>query len=139
MTEFQRAASKQGRQFADQCDSLLVRKGFVLRDKVLLERIGVEIDREAVSPSGRIVWFEYKGSVAGSRPGLRRTDTIKKAIANGALLKILDNHPPYLILTSHLPETGAGYAMLDVARALGYFHDVICIYDTSQTPRLDQL
>lgn len=139
MTEFQGAASEQGRQFADQCDSLLVRKGFVLREKVRLDGIGVEIDREALSPSGRIVWFEYKGSVAGSRPGLRRTDTLKKAIANGALLKSLDDHPPYLILTSHLPETGAGFAMLDAARALDYFHDVICIYDTSQTPRLDQL
>ena len=139
MTGFQGAASKQGRHFAEQCDSLLIRKGFVLHDKVQLDGIGVEIDREAVSASGRVVWFEYKGSVAGHRPGLKRTDTLKKAIANGALLKRLQDHPPYLILTSHLPETGAGFAMLDAARALDYFDDVICIYDTSQTPRLDQL
>jgi hypothetical protein len=139
VTDFQGAASEQGRQFAEQCDSLLDRKGFVLGGKVKLDDVGVEIDREAESPSGHTVWFEYKGSVAGRRPGLRRTDTLKKAIANGALLRSLDDHPPYVILTSHLPETGAGLAMLDVARTLDYFADVICIYDPVQTPRLDAL
>ena len=41
--------------------------------------------RILASPGGQVVWFEYKGSVQGTRPGLLRTDTLKKAIANGAL------------------------------------------------------
>jgi hypothetical protein len=106
---------------------------------VKLDYVGVEIDREAISPSGRVVWFEYKGSVAGVRPGLRRTDTIKKAIANGALLKVLEDHPPYVVLTSHMPEGGAGLSMLRAAQNLGYFDDVICIYDPAQTPRIGRL
>ena len=89
MSLFQSAASLQGRQFADQCDLLLRNSGYEVGSRVLVTTIGIEIDREAVSPTGRIIWFEYKGSVQGSRPGLLRTDTLKKAIANGALLKAM--------------------------------------------------
>ena len=81
MSLFQSSASLQGRQFADQCDLLLRNSGYEVGARVLVGAVGIEIDREAVSPSGRIVWFEYKGSVQGSRPGLLRTDTLKKAIA----------------------------------------------------------
>src|SRR6266568_6336792 len=108
MTDFQAAASEQGRQFSEQCDSLLTRSGFELRGRVALHEVGVEVDREAVSPGGRSVWFEYKGSIQGARPGLIRTDTLKKAIANGALLGAVEDHPPYVILTSHLPASGSG-------------------------------
>src|SRR5579864_7057400 len=120
---FQSAASLQGRQFADQCELLLRTSGYDVRDRVLVGAVGIEIDREAVSPSGRTVWFEYKGSVQGSRPGLLRTDTLKKAIANGALLRALEDRPPFVVLTSHLPEAGAGLAMLERARELGYLDD----------------
>jgi len=139
VTSFQSAAGEQGRQFAQQCDLLLQQTGFDLRRPVLLRDVGVEIDREAVSPSGRTVWFEYKGSVQGVRPGLMRTDTLKKAIANGALLQAMDEHPPYVVLTSHLPAAGAALAMLSVAQKLAYFDDVICIYDPAQAARLRQL
>ena len=119
MNLFQSAASLQGRQFADQCDLLLRNSGYEVGSRVLVTAIGIEIDREAVSPAGRIIWFEYKGSVQGSRPGLLRTDTLKKAIANGALLKAREDRPPFVVLTSHLPEAGAGLAMLETAVALG--------------------
>ena len=136
---FQSSASLQGRQFADQCDLLLRTSGYEVGDRVLVTAVGIEIDREAVSPSGRIVWFEYKGSVQGSRPGLLRTDTLKKAIANGALLKAMADRPPFVVLTSHLPEAGAGLAMLETAVALGYLDDVICVYRPADTVRLRKL
>ena len=136
MTSFQAYGTQQGRQFAEQCDGLLVSRGFALDGALLLPEVGVEIDRVAVAPSGRSVWFEYKGSVQGARPGLMRTDTLKKAIANGALLQRLVEHPPYIVLTSHLPNSGAGLAMLETALELQYFDDVICVYDPTQTGRL---
>ena len=92
-----------------------------------------------MSARGRTIWFEYKGSVQGSRPGLMRTDTLKKAIANGALLRALEDRPPFVVLTSHLPEAGAGLAMLEQARQLGYLDDVICVYRPSDTGRLRML
>lgn len=138
-TSFQAYGNQQGRQFAQQCDAFLANRGFALRDKLLIREIGVEIDRVALAPSGRPVWFEYKGSIQGARPGLIRTDTLKKAVANGALLRHLAEHPPYVVLTSHRPARGSALAMLDVALALGYFADVICVYDPAQTARLDRL
>jgi len=133
---FQSDASRQGRQFAQQCDGLLESNRYVLEPGLRISDIGVEVDRVAVSPSGTRVWFEYKGSVQGRRPGLLRTDTLKKAVANGALLGALAEHPPFVVLTSHLPVQGSGLGMLKTALRLGYFTDVICIYDPAQTHRL---
>src|SRR5436190_2893552 len=139
VSDFQGAAGRQGRQFAEQCDELLRNYRFELAGRVLLRDVGVEIDRVATSPSGQLVWFEYKGSVQGSRPGLLRTDTLKKAIANGALLKAMADRPPFVVLTSHLPEAGAGLAMLETAVALGYLDDVICVYRPADAVRLRKL
>ena len=138
-SEFQSSSSRQGRRFAEQCDELLASYGFELRNRIVLPEIGVEIDQHAVSPLGNEVWFEYKGSIQGTRPGLKRTDTVKKAVANGALLGGLEVHPPYVVLASHLPDSGAGLAMLKVARDLGYISDVICVYDPAQVNRLRNL
>jgi hypothetical protein len=136
---FQSAASMQGRQFAEQCDLLLLNSGFTVGPRVLVATVGVEIDREAVTARGRTIWFEYKGSVQGARPGLLRTDTLKKAIANGALLAGIEERPPFIVLTSHLPEAGAGLAMLETAIRKGYVDDVICIYRPADAARLKQL
>lgn len=133
---FQASAGIQGRQFAEQCDTLLTHLGYELRGRRVLTEVGVEIDQEAVSPTGRVVWFEYKGSVQGNRPGLRRTDTLKKAVANGALLRALPDPAPYVVISSHLPEAGSGAAMLQAALELRYFADVIWLYDPSATARL---
>ena len=133
---FQASAGIQGRQFADQCDTLLTHLGYELRGRRVLHDVGVEVDQEAVGPTGGVVWFEYKGSVQGHRPGLRRTDTLKKAIANGALLHKLEERAPYVVITSHLPESGSGAAMLSAATELGYLSDVICLYDPAATARL---
>jgi len=139
VSEFQGASSRQGRQFADQCDELLRNYGYVLADRLVLTDVGVEVDRVAIAPSGRRVWFEYKGSVQGSRPGLLRTDTLKKAIANGALLQVVDDRSPYVVVTSHVPEAGSGLAMMRTALAAGYLDDVICLYRPADVARLRDL
>jgi len=133
---FQSAAGEQGRQFTEQCNTLLAGLGYELHGPVRLHEVGVEIDQHATSPNGARVWFEYKGSIQGSRPGLRRTDTLKKAIANGALLAGVDERVPYVVLTSHLPVDGSGLAMMNTALRLGLVDDIICVYDPTQTGRL---
>jgi hypothetical protein len=137
-SSFQASAGIQGRQFAEQCDTLLSHYGYELKGRRVLTEVGVEIDQEAVSPSGTTVWFEYKGSVQGNRPGLIRTDTLKKAIANGALLRSLADPAPYVVITSHLPDAGSGAAMLQAALELRYFADVVCLYDPKATARLSR-
>jgi hypothetical protein len=139
VSDFQSSASWQGRQFAQQCDFLLSSAGFDLRGRYVHADLGIEIDQVAVTSRGVVVWAEYKGSFQGLRPGLVRTDTVKKAIANGALLQAIQPHPPYLLLTSHLPSKGAALTMLEVAKRLGYFHDVICVNDPNDVRRLSEL
>lgn len=140
MSLFQAAASAQGRQFAEQCDLLLRSSGYDLGAcRVVVPEVGVEIDRQAVAPSGRAIWFEYKGSLQGHRPGLLRTDTMKKAIANGALLRSVADRPPFVVLTSHVPKVGSARAMLDAAIRLGYLDDVVCVYDPTDAVRLKRL
>lgn len=139
MTGFQSSAGAQGRQFASQCDLLLEISGFQLAGKHIERELGVEIDQLALAPAGHPIWFEYKGSMQGTRPGLLRTDTLKKAIANGALIATLDEHPPYVVLTSHLPTAGAGLGMLRTALAARYVADVICINDPADVRRLVNL
>jgi hypothetical protein len=102
----------------------------------LIANVGVEIDCVATSPAGNAIWFEFKGSVQGTRPGLLRTDTLKKAIANGALLAGEPTRCPFIVLTSHLPVVGAGAAMLETALRLNYLDDVICLYSPEDTRRL---
>ena len=133
---FQASAGIQGRQFAEQCDTLLGHLGYTLHGRRIITEVGVEIDQEATGPGGTRVWFEYKGSVQGHRPGLRRTDTVKKAVANGALLRAVPDAAPYVVITSHLPEGGSAAAMLRAATELGYLADIICLYDPATTGRL---
>ena len=129
MTDFQASAGIQGRQFAEQCSQLLKHYGYALHGRTLVANAGVEIDCVATSPGGNAVWFEFKGSIQGARPGLLRTDTLKKAIANGALLAGEPMRCPFIVLTSHLPVVGAGVAMLQTALRLKYLDDVVCIRD----------
>lgn len=136
MSDFQSLAGRQGRQFSDQCAIVLESEGFTLEGRLVLREVGVEIDEVARSRRGHVVWFEYKGSFRGRTPGMLRTDTVKKAIANGALLAAVADHPPYVVLTSHLPDRGAARAMLDTALRLGVFEDVVCINDPRAVERL---
>lgn len=138
MTDFQSLAGRQGRQFSEQCDLVLESEGFVLGGSLRRPDIGVEIDQVA-ERGGRTVWFEYKGSFRGETPGMRRTDTVKKAIANGALIGAIPDHPPYVVLTSHVPERGSALAMIEVAVRLGLLADVICMSDPAAVRRLRDL
>ncbi len=104
--------------------------------RVVLPESGVEIDREAIAPSGRSIWFEYKGSLQDPRLGVLRTDTLKKAIASAALLQARPERPPFVVLASHVPRAGSGRAMLDTAVRLRYLDDVICGYDAVDAVRL---
>ena len=136
MSDFQGSSSRQGRQFAEQCDELLRNYGYQLHGPLNLPDVGVEVDRVATAPSGKRIWFEYKGSIQGARPGLLRTDTLKKAIANGALLQAVDPRSPYVVLTSHVPTGGSGAAMMRTALGAAYLDDVVCVYRPEDTARL---
>lgn len=105
MTGFQANASVQGRRYEDIVEAILTASGWTIdarHDKVA----GVEIDITATDQLGVQWWIECKGSWNGNRPGSRRSDTVKKAVADAWLLSQTESPKPYLLITSHLPEPG---------------------------------
>ena len=129
MTDFQRRASEVGALFHKQCVVFLKTEGFtIISENIRIKEIGVEVD--ILFTDGNTEYYgECKGSVGGNRPGLRRTDTVKKAIANAYLLQHADTKRPFVLMTSHLPKPeSAGDRSLGVAVDDGIIHRLINIY-----------
>ena len=124
-TDFQRASTVQGQAFADAA-AVMLRS----RHNCTIEVSGwveptthIEIDHVAWHPDIGEIWVECKGSWQGKRPGLIRTDTLKKAIANAAVLATLETPCPYWLVVSHLPLPGSvGAVWLD---RIGYLFNRI--------------
>jgi hypothetical protein len=120
LPDFQASSTVQGANFERQCNEVFASHGFVLHGRYVVRSVGVEIDQCAERPDFGVILIEYKGSTNGKRPGLLRTDTMKKAIANGALIKDRKGDLQYWVITSHLPESGSSLAMMRESLSLGY-------------------
>ncbi len=98
-------ASKQGKDFEEIADAFLYEAGFVLAGKRKDPYLGIEFDQVAfwkeIEDENRVL-IEHKGSFQGDRPGLMRTDTVKKALLSGFLNKTYKNPDRYFIITSHI-------------------------------------
>jgi hypothetical protein len=104
---FQSESKKSGDEFESIVYADLVSRGFTKIEKnYVFENIGCEVDFRAHGETFEYV--ECKGGKDGNnkRPGARRTDNVKKAIANGALIK-LSNTLRYIVYFSARPEPGS--------------------------------
>lgn len=139
---FQARGVRQGKAFDEQCRLVLQGLGFEVGDRPFtVAELGVEFDAEVRSRSGRIYWCEFKGSWHGPRPGLRRTDTVKKALADAFIAHAAEGeYPPTIFLTTHIPTPGSsGARMLEVALASGALLDVINVNEPKDMERLQRL
>lgn len=139
---FQARGVRQGRQFDEQCRLVLGDLGFeVCARPFTVGELGVEFDAEIKSPGGRRYWCEFKGSWHGRRPGLRRTDTVKKALSDALLAYLADaDYPPVIFLTTHMPLPGSsGDRMLEVALHATALFDVFCVNEPRDMKRLQCL
>jgi len=108
MENFQSQSKKSGDAFEELVYADLVNRGFVNIDRnYCFEYAGCEVDFRAHSDVG-FEYVEAKGGAAGEgkRPGAQRTDNVKKAIANGALIKTY-NTLYYVVYFSAKPEPGS--------------------------------
>ena len=75
---------------------------------------GIELRFTAVAPDGTTWHFDVAGGFTLSRPGLRRSETMYKAIAKAAVLHQTHAEHPFVLLTTDLPPEGSpGRAALD--------------------------
>jgi hypothetical protein len=110
---FQSSSRQQGDWFEATCRQILEAAGFTV-DAVheVIDDAGVEVDIIATDQHTISFFITCKGSYRGRRPGTRRTDTLKKAIAEAYALH-QRGWGPVLLLTSHLPDTPTGRALLE--------------------------
>jgi hypothetical protein len=125
---FQAESKKSGDLFEDMVLEDLSRTGIKKIDKhVVLKDVGVEADFAYKDTVGRQFYIEAKGGEAkgNKRPGARRTDNVKKAIANGALIKAEYPDVNFVIYFSELPKHGSSsHKMLKNAIKAGYVDSV---------------
>lgn len=114
MSEFQGHAKRSGIEFENFVDLELQRLGTVLERDFLVEGSGCEADFVA-RIDDVIEHIECKGG-NGSLRGAQRTDNVKKAIANGILMKFTDPNIRYVVYFSGRPKLGSySEQMLTVA------------------------
>lgn len=108
MQNFQSQSKKSGDAFEELVYADLVSRGFGPIDRNYhFTDAGCEVDFRAHSDV-RFEYVEAKGGNPGEgkRPGAQRTDNVKKAIANGSLIKIYNNLY-YVVYFSAKPDPGS--------------------------------
>jgi len=124
MIDFQAESKKSGDKFED-----LVHKDLISREYINLKKnfdipeIGIQVD--FFGDYGH--YIEAKGGAEGDkkRPGAKRTDNVKKAIANGALLKKVNGNAYYIVYFSSRPiENSSSDKMLKAALKYNFIDEI---------------
>tara|TARA_B100002019_G_C20952479_1_gene442257 strand:- start:75 stop:485 length:411 start_codon:yes stop_codon:yes gene_type:complete len=124
---FQSESTASGDEFERIVNEDLISKGYtILETNVKIPEIGINVDYIA-EKDGVKEYGEDKGGKSGGkkRPGAQRTDNVKKAICNGALLKTKYPDAKYVIYFSAKPKAGnSSDEMINTAIASGYVDEV---------------
>jgi site-specific DNA-methyltransferase (adenine-specific) len=130
----QARASREGKKAKEIAEILLRQCGFVeVRPGAKLVT-GVTIDFQAQDDSGATWYFDVSGAFTSVRGGLRRSDTVWKAIGRAALVA---PDIPYVLLTSDRPgRTSAGERALRQARTRDVIFDALELYADVTVDRL---
>lgn len=136
---FQARAVREGRQAKDLAGILLEDCGFTeLRSDVKFPGLGIEVNFLAVDQTGQEWAFDVSGAFTSSRAGLRRTDTLWKALGKASVLHERRGDLPLVLLTTDAPARGsAGYAALKVLMGPGRpVFDLVELLNTRDQDRL---
>ncbi|MEA2461059.1 MAG: modification methylase [Actinomycetota bacterium] len=115
--DFQARAVREGRAAKELAGLVLQECGFLEIQSDVRFPQGVEVNFEARDLKGRRWFFDVSGGFTSTRPGLRRTDTLWKAVGKAAVLQGVHPKVPLVLLTTHGPPSGsAGDAALSVVR-----------------------
>jgi len=138
LVDFQQRASVDGRRAQELAAHLLERTGFgaTLTEKQKFPKVGVEVNFAALDAAEQAWLFDVSGAFSSNRPGLRRTDTLWKALGRASVLAVghtdVDSDPPrrYVLLTTDVPErNSAGHKALVAAQRNRTIWDVLVLDD----------
>lgn len=134
---YQRRAVRDGKRAKEIALEVLKNSGFQAIEENVRLKGAVEVNFVATDCNGSRWFFDVSGAFTSSRPGLRRTDTLWKALGKAATLKGV-GVPNYklILLTTDLPTRGsAGHMALEAVRG-DLCHDVIPMLSSAGVERL---
>jgi len=136
--DFQSRSSHEGKKAQEFAKDLLTRCGFTdIRENQKLKGLGVTVNFVATAPSGKQWYFDVSGAFSSSRPGLRRTDTLYKALGRAAVIRSQSKDVPLVFLTTDRPAPrSAGEQALEAVRAVGGVSMVVEMRDRMDRQRL---
>ncbi|MGO9148461.1 MAG: DNA-methyltransferase [Acidimicrobiales bacterium] len=127
--DFQARAVREGRAARDLAREALEQCGFShIQANVKLPQ-GVEVNFAALDNTGGQWLFDVSGGFTSNRPGLRRTDTLWKALGKAAVIHEAYPASRLVLLTTDAPPRGsAGHSALSVLVGRGKpIHDTIVL------------
>lgn len=133
--DFQARAVKEGQKAKEIAKIVLRDCGFSEIDEGRRVRGGVEINFIARDLKGNRWYFDVSGAFSSTRAGLRRTDSIWKALGKAAVLKTSNGSKriPFILLSTDLPpKTSAGFVALQSARGQIYFDAIEMLSQAGQ-------
>lgn len=112
--DFQARAGREGRKAQVMAKAVLLQCGFSRIEEKVRKPCGVEVNFEAVDRAGNKWFFDVSGAFSlTQRPGLRRTDTLWKALGKAAVLHSAEPDTPLVLLTTDRPApSSAGHRAL---------------------------
>ena len=130
-SNFQAESKKSGDDFEALVLQDLVSRGVTdIEKNVYMPETGCEVD--FLAKGLRYEYVECKGGKQGDnkRPGAKRTDNVKKAIANGALIKSCYPNAKFIIYFSDMPKRGSSSdKMIREAIKANYIDTVIYLIE----------
>lgn len=138
---FQVRAVREGRAARDLARQALEQCGFTdIAVNVSLPE-GIEVNFEARGADNKRWYFDVSGGFTSSRPGLRRTDTLWKALGKAGVLHHAHPDVPLVLLTTHAPTEGSAgaSALSTLVGDRKPIRDVIVLSSSADLDRLRSL
>jgi DNA modification methylase len=135
---FQARAVHEGRAAKDAARELLETCGFTGIEEDTKLPGGLELNFRAVDEQDSVWYFDVSGAFSSTRPGLKRTDTLWKALGKALVLSRMQPAVPLVLLTTDVPARGsAGDAALQQVSGPGQaIADVVEMSDAKALARL---
>jgi site-specific DNA-methyltransferase (adenine-specific) len=137
--DFQSRAVREGRAAKEIARSIIEAAGFTDLQKDQRQPGGVEVNFTGRDSRGKLWFFDVTGGFTSHRGGLKRTDTLWKALGKAAVLREVSN-TPLVMLTTDAPARGAGAeALKQVVGPTKPIHAVIEMLKPTGLERLTAL
>jgi DNA modification methylase len=136
--DFQARAVREGKAARDLAREALEQCGFVRIDPNSKLQSGVEVNFIAYDQTGKKWYFDVSGGFTSNRPGLRRTDTLWKALGKAAVLDQAEIRVPLVLLTTDAPaaNSAGASALAEMTGTKKPIRDVIVLRSSDDLQRL---